>query len=415
MTSKIEIPYGDSSYLLEIDESFDLLKSKKVNPVYNLEETLINNLDNPIGTKALKELIRDKKSICIVIPDDTRPVPNKEILEILIAYIETHRVNDIKIKILIGTGSHDPLTKSKIIKLVGSRIYKNHEVISNDCFNSNDFIDIGYVVDGIPIKINKNYFDSDFKIAIGLIEPHPYAGFSGGRKAICPGICSNDSFEAIHTTKIVFSKSSKVGNLYGNLLHKIASRVVKKIGLDFIINITILKNKKISNFFCGDFQKAFLKGVNFYNIHYKLKTEKKYDLIITNGGGTGLDSYFYQVLKSINVSTKYIKKNGTIIVFAKCENGVGTKQYCKLLKNLDKTLRNLNLNNRFIFEQWNIQFLYKIFQKCEVYLFSDVFNRFPYLYKVVKKVENIDQFIKELKNKKGKIDIAIIEDGPFVI
>ena len=418
MVNHITIPYGSGTFNLELNHEVDILKSEELTTVSNLEKELLKKLNSPVGTNSLSSLLKNKKDVCIVVSDNTRPVPNEPILNILIPYILDSGMKKENITILVATGSHETLTNFQLIDLYGEYIYKNLRIICSDCYKTSDFSDIGYIADGTSIKINKVFLNADFKITIGLIEPHPFAGFSGGRKSVCPGLIDAESFKVMHGTDMVFSKYNEIGMLENNRFHHIATEVAKKTGVDFIINISIDKEKKITNLFCGDLVKAFDEGVKFVNNTSKIKAKKEYDLIITHGGGTGLDSYYYQLAKPINIATHYLNQCGKIIVFGKCDRGLGTPVFSGMLENAnnwEEVIEHIDSSKEFIPEQWNVQFVYSVIKKAETFLFSDYYDRYPLLEKLTPRVKDINTFIDEMQKKRGDIKIGFIEDGPFSI
>ena len=418
MVNHITIPYGNGTFNLELNHEVDILKSEELVPVSDLEKELLNKLNYPVGTNSLSSLLKNRKDVCIVVPDNTRPVPNKPILNILIPYILDSGIKKENITILVATGSHETLTNFQLIDLYGEYIYKNFKIVCSDCYKTSDFSDIGYIADGTSIKINKVFLNADFKITIGLIEPHPFAGFSGGRKSVCPGLIDAESFKVMHGTDMVFSKYNEIGMLENNRFHNIATEVAVKTGVDFIINISIDKEKKITNLFCGDMVKAFDEGVRFVKNTSKINAKKEYDLIITHGGGTGLDSYYYQLAKPINIATHYLNPRGNIIVFGKCDRGLGTPVFSGMLENAnnwEEVIEHIGSSKEFIPEQWNVQFVYSVIKKAKTFLFSDYYDRHPLLEKLTSRVRDINIFIDEMKAQKEDMKIGFIEDGPFSI
>lgn len=421
MRNIIAIPYGNISHDVKLEHEIDILKSEELLPINNLEEAIQGKINYPVGSPSLKTLLKNKKEICIVASDNTRPVPNRQILNVLIPYILNTGIKREDITILVATGSHETLTNFQIIELFGEYVYKNFKILCSDCYKNNDFSDIGYEVDGTSIKINKNFLNADFKIITGLIEPHPFAGFSGGRKSVCPGLIDAESFKVIHGTDMVFSKYNEVGVLKGNRLHEIATEVALKTGVDFIINVSLNKERKVAGLFCGSLIDAFNEGVRFVKKTSIIKAKREYDLIITHGGGIGLDSYYYQLAKSINIATQYLKPGGSIVVFGKCAHGIGTPVLSKMLENAnnwEEVIGNIESSENFIFEQWNVEFVYNVLKKAKVYLFSDVYNNYPFLQKFTPRVKDINKLISDIK-KQNKIEkdikIGFIEDGPFSI
>jgi lactate racemase len=411
--NNIKIPYGRGFYNLKAEYNFDLLKIKKISKLKDCKGELLKKINNPSGSKPLKDIIKNKKDICIVISDITRPIPNKDILEVLFSYMHGEGIDKKNIKIIVATGSHEEPTYEEYLELLGEHIKKNYKILWNDCY-SNNFIFSGIECDGHKISINKDYINSDVKILIGLIEPHLYAGYSGGRKSIVPGLCDWESFKLMHGSKIMMHPELRLDSIENNPFHIIAKSVAEKVGADFILNVIINEEKDIVNIFCGNLNKAFEEGIEYVRKHFKIKSNKKYDLIITNGGGYPLDSFFYQLVKGMNSPIPYLKKDGKLLMIAKCENGIGTKQFYELIKNIG-TINDFinNIENNFTMEQWTIQAYYKVFQTAKVFLYSPIFEKYPFLENFIKRVDDINKFIDNIRSEKKDCNLGIFTSGPY--
>src|SRR4030042_1185876 len=331
----IKIPYGKGFYKLNNENNFDLLKIEQIPKLENYEDKILEKLNNPTATKPLKEILKNKKNICIVISDITRPIPNRPILQVLLNYIHKENIKKENIKIIVATGSHEEPTGRDYVELMGEYIRSNYKILWNDCYSDN-FVYSGVEYDGFKISVNRDYINSDVKILIGLIEPHIYAGYSGGRKSIVPGLCDWESFKAMHGSKIITHPDLGLDSIDKNPFHIIANSVAQKVGADFILNVAINVKRELINIFSGDLNQAFIEGVEYMRRHFFVNSSKKYDLMITNGGGYPLDSFFYQLVKGMSPAIPYLKKDGKLLMIAKCENGIGTRQFCELIKNINK-------------------------------------------------------------------------------
>ena len=409
----IKIPYGKGFYKLNNENNFDLLKIEQIPKLENHEDKILEKLNNPTATKPLKEILKNKKNICIVISDITRPIPNRHILQVLLDYIHKEGIKKENIKIIVATGSHEEPTGRDYIELMGEYIRSNYKILWNDCYSDN-FVYSGVEYDGFKISVNRDYINSDVKILIGLIEPHIYAGYSGGRKSIVPGLCDWESFKAIHGYKIMTHPEFGLDSIDKNPFHLIATSVAQKVGADFIINIAINEKREIINIFTGDLNQAFLEGVEYIRKHFFINSSKKYDLIITNGGGYPLDSFFYQLVKGMNSPISYLKKDGKLLIIAKCENGIGTRQFHELIKNINKIDDFINkIKHSFVMEQWTIQAYYKVFRATKVFLYSPIFEEYPFLEKFVDRIDDIDNFINNIKKEKQEYSFGVFLNGPY--
>ena len=415
----LRLPYGNEFYELNINKDFDILQKEELVPITNPRKELMRQYDNPISSKPLKELIKDKKDIIIAVSDKTRPIPYKVILnDALLPYLYEQGFDDKNISFIIANGSHDlNLEKDKEL-ILGKDIANKYDIYFNNCYEENDFVDIGYEKRGVKVKLNKYFVKADFKILTGLINPHIYAGFSGGRKSVVPGLCNTDCWKLIHGVELMDHPGTRLGNLKNNLLHEIGTEVSRKVKVDFIINIALNSENKVSGVYCGDLEKAFELGVDQMTNKYKIKIEKKYDILITHGGGYPLDSSFYQIIKGMSSPLPYLRENGEIICIASCMDGIGTQLFVDLLKRI-KSLKNwrTDLEKRdYQMEQWTVQAYYNLFKKAKVFLFSpQLFKKEPFLQDIVNKIDDIQYYIDEKITKNPEIKIGVFLDGPYCI
>ena len=337
----ISLDYGNSKLEVDISDKnlLYIIENRPEEALPDPKEKLIESLKRPIGTLPLKEKIKDKSKVCIVISDITRAVPTKLILEALLPELLSYGVNKDSIDILIGTGLHRPNEGEELVRLVGKDIAENYNIVNHNAKERENCRQIGETKVGTPIILNKVFLDSDFKILTGLIEPHFMAGFSGGRKAICPGISYSDMFRHFHGPKILESPNASNAIISGNPFHEESTEIAKKAGVDFIVNVTINKNKEITGVFSGDLEKAFLTGAAFCKKANTYIISKKADIVITSGGGFPLDINLYQTVKGMVGALPAVKKGGMIIIASQCREGVGSKEFLELLtceKDLDK-------------------------------------------------------------------------------
>ncbi|MFC2159778.1 nickel-dependent lactate racemase [Actinomycetota bacterium] len=414
---KVSIPFGKGYYSLNIDSHFDILKRKQEKPLQNVDNKFTYSYDNPIYSKPLKELVEGKNNIMIVVSDRERPVPSKTILNTLLPYLEKEGFTKKNISFIIASGAHGIDFEKDALEILGNEIWTDYKVYFNNCTKEEDYIGTGYIEDGIEVRINKHFFNADFKILTGLINPHVYAGYSGGRKSVIPGLCSSKSWPLIHGVKLMDHPGTRLGNLKDNWLHKIGTKVARISKVDFIINVTLTSDKKISGIYCGDLERAFETGVKYLEDQLKIKTDKKYDIAISNAGGHPLDANFFQMIKGMSTPAPYLKKGGEIITIAEGKEGMGIAKFVEIAQrilDLKQWRKELDFKD-YEMEQWTFQAYHNLFNRAKVKLVSPLFKKEPCLKNLIEEIEDLDSYLdKKIKNNPD-IKIGVFLDGPYCL
>ena len=413
---KTNLLCGKKTISVEVPDSALLIDNKPAASLENPADAVMDALENPIGTKPLSELARGRENACIVISDITRPVPNKVILPPILKTLEESGIAREKITILIATGMHRPNLGDELKGMVGSHIMNNHRIVNHYCQKSEELREIAKI-DGAPIEINTHYLDADLKILTGLIEPHFYAGFSGSRKSILPGISSFETMKFMHSFRVIDQLHEANCRLENNIFHDYAMQVTELVGVDFILNVVINKERELAGVFGGHFEKAHKAGCELVTRHAVAGLEEKVDLVITSAGGYPLDSTFYQVSKCLISARDILVENGTILVVCGCAEGLGSQEFCTIMRS-NPTPEDFNRHHgnpdNFVIDQWCAQNIYQaLAHAARIYIHSpglskeDV-ERFQGI-----KVEDVQQTVNELvKNHKR---IAVIPEGPYVV
>ena len=420
---KIKLSYGYEGLEVEINENnlLEIIEAKTAPHIPDPKKALIESFKNPIGSISLKEKIKSKQKICIVISDSTRAVPTKLILEALLEELAQYGVKKEQITILIATGLHRPNLGEELENLIGKQISEEYRIVNHYARKRETCELIGKTKRGTPIIIDKTFLESDFRIITGLIEPHFMAGFSGGRKAVCPGISYLDMFKHFHGPDIVESPYSSIANLKNNLFHLEATEIAKKAGVDFMVNVTISKDKKITGIFSGDLEKAFDSGALFCKETSCANVKEEADMVITSGGGLPLDATFYQTVKGMVAAMPAVKKNGMIIIASECREEIGSEEFVELStleKNLDEFIEKIKKPDYFKIDQWQLEELVKARRKAEIYLYSSCMlaSRHIIPETTVRIVNSVEEAIKIGLKKFGvNATINVITDGPYTV
>ncbi len=374
---------------------------------------------NPTSTPPLSEIIQGRSSACIVICDITRPVPNQLILEPLLETLHAGGISPENIKILIATGLHRPSRPEEILEMVGPEIADRYTILNHDARDRNQLVYLGKSPRGIPMWINSHYMEADMKITVGLIEPHFMAGFSGGRKLICPGIAGLETIRAWHSPRFLEHPLAATGQLHGNPVHSENSWIANRAGCNFIVNVVIDAQRRPLKFVAGDQLAAFQEGVDFCRQLVVDRVDHEYDIVVTSSAGYPLDTTFYQSVKGMMAAVPIVKQDGTIIVAASMSEGIGSDEFASLFErhpDIEDFMEAIMSPDYFVMDQWQLEMLAKVLRKAEVKVVTDglpdaTINR---LY--VTAAGSVESAVEQALSKHGEsASIAVIPRGPYVI
>lgn len=412
----IQLLCGSETVDLCLPDTVSLIENKPVPGIADPEAAVLEVLNNPVASKPLKELAKGRRDACIVISDVTRPVPNKEVLTPILQTLEESGLARDKIIILIATGMHRPNLGDELEAMVGKQIMEEYRIINHYCQDEKDYRKIAEI-EGAPIEINRHYLDADLKILTGLIEPHFYAGFSGGRKSVLPGISSFDTMKFMHSYKVIDQLHQVNCRLEGNIFHQYAMDVTEKAGVDFIVNVVINKDREVAGVFGGHHSEAHQKGCRFVAEHAVAEVAAELDLVITSAGGAPLDKTFYQVSKCLTSAKDILKKGGTILVVCDCVEGLGSKEFSAIMRN-NATPKQFTANQadpeNFVIDQWCAQNIYQALDHAgKILIYSPGLSKediecFQGI-KITDCQKEVDELLKSAKHA------AVIPEGPYVV
>lgn len=370
----IKIPYYTSTLDLHVDEkNLEAVITARTDE-YTTEkseaELVEEALANPIGTPRLRELAKGKEKIVLVTSDHTRAVPSKLTLPILLKEIREGNP-DADITILIATGLHRATTEEEQRRMFGDAIVDNEKIAVNDAFADEDFEYVMTLPSGAELWVNKLALHCDLLVTEGFIEPHFFAGFSGGRKSILPGICNAATVNENHSYKAIASPYSTTGVLAHNPIHEDMVCAARAVNVQFILNVALNGEKKVIAAFAGDLEEAHAEGVSFVRGLAQCPGITG-DIVITSNGGYPLDQNLYQSPKAVATAEACCKDGGVIIMCASCYDGMGGTHFEKLIvqgtvDEIDAYLSKIPPKET-IPEQWCAQIYSRILKKHKVIL-----------------------------------------------
>ncbi len=412
-----KLPYGKEFLNIKVDEKrvLNFLESHLENyiPKTSQLELVKDSLENPIESKKLSELARGKKNVVIIASDHTRPVPSKVIMPLMLQEIRKGNPN-AEITILISTGCHRATTKEELIHKFGEEIVANERIIIHNSLDS-EFTYLGKLPSGGNLLINKIAVEADLLCSEGFIEPHFFAGFSGGRKSVLPGVASRTTVLANHCSSFINSESSRTGKLDNNPIHIDMLFGAKKANLAFICNVVINSKKEVVYAVSGDVDFAHQKGVEFLRDYCEVQATKT-DIVISTNGGYPLDQNIYQAVKGMTAAEAVVKENGVIIMLAKSEDGHGGKSFYDMFdnnKSLDQIYSEFMARSaeETVVDQWEAQILVRILKHAKVIYISDCSAEIVRTFRMIP-AKDLKEALSIAETFVGKnSSISIIPDG----
>ncbi|MDD4316750.1 MAG: nickel-dependent lactate racemase [Clostridia bacterium] len=414
----VKIPYNKSQLTLEIDNPKAILTAKMhgLVPDKTPEEIITDALRNPIDSLPLCKLAEGKQVITIITSDHTRAVPSKITLPIILAELRKGNPN-ADIRIIIATGLHRATTALEQRAMFGDEIVDNEKIFINDA-NASQFVDLGGLPSGAGCEVNKLAVECDLLISEGFIEPHFFAGFSGGRKSVLPGISSKESINENHCFKAIAHPLSTTGVLKDNPVHQDMLVAAEKAKLAFILNVALNSKKQVLAAFAGDMHSAHAKGVE-YVTECSVCEKVLGDIVITSNGGYPLDQNLYQTPKAMSTAALCAKPGGVIIMCAGCADGVGGENFERIMLSGDPAEIENSLSKippkETIPEMWNAQVLLRILLKHKVILVSDMSAEIISKMNMIA-AESLAEALTLAKKLKGEdAEIVVIPDGVTVL
>jgi len=418
---RVQLEYGRSGLEVELpdDRVVRSLAYKNAVPLADPQAVLARVLDRPIGSPPLAELARKRKSACIVICDITRPVPNQLMLPPILERLEQSGIRRSEIVILVATGLHRPNLGDELVELVGQEIVDNYRIENHYGQKLEEHTFLGNSPRGVPIWIDSRYVEADLKITTGLIEPHLMAGFSGGRKLICPGIAALETVKVWHGPDFLEHPKADCGILEGNPVHEENTWIGRHTGCDFIVNVVIDAARQPLHFVAGDMEAAFLEGVDFVKNVVVDTVEKPVDVVVTSCAGYPLDTTFYQAVKGLTGALPIVKQGGTIIMAASLSEGIGSPEFKSLFvdnPSLEVFVERILGKDYFVMDQWQLEELAKVCRKAKVKIVSDGLSAETINGLFVESASSVELAVGESLAEYGPdATIAVIPKGPYVL
>ena len=417
---KITLPYGRTGLELELPDSVHVIRGPSETPLDEPAEAVARALETPIDSSPLRSLVRPDHRVAVVHSDITRATPNALLLPPLLAALERAGVNDANITLINATGMHRVQTDEELSAMLGEAVARRYRRVQHDARDASMLARVGRTSSGNDLAVNRAWVEADFRIATGFIEPHFFAGYSGGPKAVLPGIAGESSILYNHRASNIDHPRATWGVTDGNPVWEEMAEAARLARTDFLVNVTLDAEKRVTGVFAGDPASAHRAGCAHVRSFAMAAVDAPFDIVITSNSGYPLDQNLYQAVKGMSAAAQITAYGGSIMLAAACEEGLPAGScYDRLLSRFrdpESFLTALEDGAVSEAEQWQVQVQAKILFKNEVFLHSDGLEAAEIERAMLRPCADIPSKLGELLRRYGdRARVAVMPDGPQCI
>jgi len=417
---RIKLAYGKIGLPLELDDSLDV---KVVEPAFvpalpNAEAAVRAALQAPIGSPPLRETIRAGMRVGVVFSDITRPAPNPLLLGAVLEVLDA--VPGVEVTLFNALGTHRPNTEAELRTMLGDAIFERRRIVQNDTFRPATQVRVGATSKGHETWLNAELMRCDLKILTGFIEPHLFAGFSGGGKAIMPGMAGQRTILGNHDAAMVGHPKAIWGVTHGNPIWEEVREVAGQAGRLFLLNVTLNRDKAVTGVFAGDLDRAHAAGCAFVKSSAMVAVARPFDIVVTTNSGYPLDLNLYQSVKGMRAADQIVREGGAIIIATHCSDGVPQHGlYGKILResrDAGELLDKIRAPGFLEQDQWQAHVQALVQSRAEIYVRSDGLTDDEIRSALLRPCRRIEDTITGLLERYGRgASICVMPEGPQTI
>jgi lactate racemase len=415
---KTHFSFGKNGIDVSVPDVYrtQVLHSRTAPAIADVDAALANALDHPIGCQPLATLAAGKRTAAISVCDITRPAPNAITLPPLLARLHAAGIPVEGVTILIATGLHRAATPEEIAAIVGPQIARTYRVVSHDARNFAAHRPLGSTQRGTPIYIDERFIAADLHITLGFIEQHLMLGFSGGRKLIAPGLAAQETIKVIHSPRFMREPLATEGSIAANPLHAELLEIARIARHDFMLDVTLTQDRRISAIFAGDPVKAHAAGADFLERTSLETLPAPADAVITSAAGYPLDLTFYQTVKGITAAQHIVRPGGRILILGECAEGMGSPEFAQRMNTLTGFQNFLDdiRETPVEVDQWQLEKLALVGLKHELYFYTPGVSASQLGCLGPRTFNNLDDAIAALlRGLPSDAHIALVPEGPY--
>jgi len=415
---KLKLDYGTTGLAVDVPERAMVIEPLYVPPVADPAGTLVQAISSPIGKPPLRELVRPGQKVGISVCDITRAQPRQVMLEGLLAQMPGIRLQDVTI--FIATGTHRRNNDEEIERMVGRELARNCRIVCHDARDAATLIHVGNTSTGVRVLLNREWVQSDFKITTGFVEPHFFAGFSGGPKMVAPGLAGIETVLELHNAYRIGHPNATWGVTEGNPIHDDVREIARMTGVDFALDVTLNRDQQITAAFAGDLLQEHAAACEVARHNAMRAVDKPFDVVVTTNSGYPLDQNLYQAVKGMSAAAKIVKDEGTIICAAECRDGIPNHgAYGEILasrRSPRELLEMITAPGYSRPDQWQVQIQALVQLKAKVLVKADCLSSEQIRSAHFQPIEDVSAAVdRALRDAGPQATICVLPNGPQTI
>ena len=418
LNMRIDLAYGEGKLPLELpDDRTTVIEPHFTQGILDEKAAVLNALDHPIGKASLVESLRPEEKVCILFTDLTRATPNERIIPWILEYLGDHPKENITLLNQLGT--HRPNTHEELVKMLTQEVVDGYRVLNHDCEDPTQLVQLGHTRSGVPALLNKHAVEADLRIVTGFIEPHFFAGFSGGPKGLMPGVAGLETVMSNHGADNIGDERSTFGITEGNPLWEELRDIALRAGPSFLLNVTLNHDRGITGVYAGDLTAAHREGCAHVKATAMQPVDALFDIVVTTNSGYPLDMNLYQGVKGMSAGARILKDEGLLILACECREGVPAQSPLdKLLRSAGSPAEILSMLSTPGFvrpEQWQAQIQALIQARAEVLVHSSLDDA-TLAAAHLQPCKDIQKTVLDrLAHLGGEARVAVLPQGPLTI
>lgn len=415
---QVTLAYGRTGLAVELPDEAVVIRPAEASGLPDEAAAIREALRRPLGMPSLREIVRPEHRVAVVFSDLTRPMPNDRVLPILLE--ELSHVPPTQVTLLNALGTHRPQTPAELEEMLGSGIAHTYPILQHDPYDRASLVQVGTSSLGHPILLHRAYVEADVRILTGLIEPHFFAGFSGGPKSLLPGIAGIETIGANHGASMIAHPRAVWGVTAGNPIHEEIAQAALFAPPTFCLNVAVNRMRAITDVWAGDWRAVHEAGCRAVAARAFVAVEQLFDIVITTNSGYPLDLNLYQAVKGMSAASRITRPGGAIVLAAECSDGIPDHgRYKELLWSAgspEAFLETIARPGFFCQDQWEAQIQALIQRRAAVYLYSDRLDDETIRRAWLHPCRDIPALVEELRSACGKAArIAVLPEGPQTI
>jgi len=418
---RLKLAYGREGLPVDLpdDNEVEVIEPQYVAGIEDEAGTIQAALRVPTGAAPLADLVGARDTVAVVFSDITRPMPNDRVLPVLLDELAVGGVPDERIALVNALGTHRAQTEEELVGMLGEDIVSRYRIVQHDAWDHASLVGIGRNRSGRMIRVHRAYAEASVRILTGFVEPHFFAGVSGGPKAVLPGIADIESILDNHGAALLSDPKTTWTVTSGNPLWEEIRDAALATQPTFVLNVVLNSDREITGVFAGEMLRAHSAAVDFVRGHAMRPVDKPFDIVITSNSGYPLDLNLYQAVKGMSAAAQIVKQGGDIIIAAECWDGLPDHgEYGRLLREASSPaamLATIKSPGFRCHDQWEAQIQAQIQARATVHVYANGLSDQQLADAMVVPCRSIEERVAELLAANPDARIAVLPDGPQTV